>query len=143
MNPTRASARYTDAHPEATPKPGAVLPLTGAVGPHAIGDHARALGALDSQAQLDEVLTQGAKIHPQYNEAFETGVSIAWHQLPYSQGGWAIYTPEQREALYPRLFDFDARIHLAGDHMSYLNGWIEGAVLAAHAAATSIQNAGT
>lgn len=107
-------------------------------GAHTLGEGARALGDLEQQAQLDEVLAQGAKIHPQYSEAFETGVSIAWQQLPYSQGAWALYTPEQRSTLYPQLFDFDERIQLAGDHMSYLNGWIEGAVLSALFAITCI-----
>ena len=102
-------------------------------GAYAIGEAARVLGDLSPAARIEEALTHGAKIHPQYPEAFETGFSVAWQNMPYSQGAWAVYSTEQRADLYPLLFDFDERIHLAGDHMSYLNGWMEGAVLSAHA----------
>jgi monoamine oxidase len=100
-------------------------------GIHAYGTTAVALGDRPPAARLQLALAEGAKIHPQYQDAFETGVSVAWHNLPYSRGAWAIYTPEQRADLYPTLSAFDDRIHLAGEHMSYLNGWLEGAVLSA------------
>jgi monoamine oxidase len=83
-------------------------------------------------------LTQGAKIHPQYRNAFESAFSVAWHKVPYSLGAWAFYTQDARENVYPRLLAFDDRIHLAGDHMSHLAGWMEGAVLSAQGVTKTI-----
>lgn len=100
-------------------------------GINAVGDAAQTLGDLAPSARIQEALTQGAKLHPQYPDEFESGVSVAWHKDPYSLGGWAVYSDEQRANEYAQLLDFDDRLWLAGDHLSYLNGWMEGAVLSA------------
>lgn len=109
--------------------------LTGA---YTIGAGAQELGELSPQARIEETLRQDAKIHSQVQETFENGFSVAWQNVPYSQGAWAVYTPEQRQAIYPLLLDFDERIYLAGDHMTYLSGWMEGAVLSAQQVAQRI-----
>lgn len=101
-------------------------------GAHAYGAAAETLGNLAPAARIETVLRQGARIHPQYDEAFETAFAVAWQHEPYSRGAWAVYTTEQRANLYPMLNQFDDFIYLAGDHMSYLSGWLEGAVLSAH-----------
>jgi monoamine oxidase len=101
-------------------------------GAHAYGTAAEALGNLAPPARVEAALGQGARLHPQYNEAFETAFAVAWQHDPYSRGAWAAYTAEQRANLYPVLNRFDDFIYLAGDHMSHLSGWLEGAVLSAH-----------
>jgi monoamine oxidase len=107
-------------------------------GAHAYDTAAEALGNLAPAARVETALRQGARIHPQYSGAFETGFAVAWQHEPYSRGAWAVYTAEQRANLYPLLNEFDDRIYLAGDHMSYLSGWLEGAVLSAHYASERI-----
>lgn len=107
-------------------------------GVHAFGEPAAALGERTASARAEEALTQGAKIHPQYRNAFESAFSVAWHKVPYSLGAWALYTEDARENVYPRLLAFDDRIHLAGDHMSHLAGWMEGAVLSAQGVTKTI-----
>jgi len=72
-------------------------------------------------------LQEGSKIHPQYQEEFETSFSVAWHKIKYSLGGWASYTTEMRDNFYPRLNEPDGAIYLAGEHLSYYTGWMAGA----------------
>jgi monoamine oxidase len=64
----------------------------------------------------------------------DLGMSIAWKQVPYQEGGWPDWDwtiPEQQKA-YDRLLEPDKRFHVVGDQISYLSGWQEGAVLSAH-----------
>lgn len=89
------------------------------------------ISALSPQERIDHALEYGRKIHPPYGDAFETGFSVAWHRVPYSQGGWASYTEDTRQTYYPRLLEPDGRIYLVGEHLSYLTGWQEGAIRSA------------
>lgn len=59
-------------------------------------------------------------------------ISVAWHRMPFAKGGWTQWTEQQRRDESPILSEPDDRIYLAGEHMSYLNGWQEGAVVSAH-----------
>jgi monoamine oxidase len=62
------------------------------------------------------------------------GLSIAWQNVPFIGGGWAEWDdakPGHRQA-YARLLKPDGRFIVAGDQVSYLPGWQEGAVLSAY-----------
>lgn len=73
-------------------------------------------------------LAEGGKIHPQYEQEFETGFSVAWHKVKYNLGGWASYTSDVRKQFYPRLNEPDGAIYLAGEHLSYYTAWMAGAL---------------
>jgi monoamine oxidase len=107
-------------------------------GAYTLGEAAEQLGALSPDQRIATALTQGAQLHPQYPEAFEQGFSVAWHRDPYSLGAYALYPEQEREEIYQALLAPDDAIILAGEHMSYLNGWMEGAVLSAHEALRQI-----
>lgn len=107
-------------------------------GAYTLGEAAEQLGALTPDERIATALEQGALLHPQYPEAFEQGFSVAWHRDPYSLGAYALYPEQEREDIYQALLAPDDAIILAGDHMSYLNGWMEGAVLSAHEALRQI-----
>jgi monoamine oxidase len=47
--------------------------------------------------------------------------------MPYELGAWPEYTSVSRARYYPRLLEPDGRIYLVGEHLSYVNGWMEGA----------------
>ena len=83
-------------------------------------------GALEGRTAY--ALEQGSKVHPQYPEAFESAFSVAWHLVPYSQGGWANWEEEGLAGAYPRLLQPEGRVFLAGEHLSYLTGWQSGAI---------------
>jgi monoamine oxidase len=63
---------------------------------------------------------------------------VAWERVPWSAGGWAQYSPEQRRSVYPVLLRPDRRFHLAGDHLSYLSGWMCGAFESARLVAAAV-----
>lgn len=102
------------------------------VGYYNFGETADTMADLDLETREARALEQGRKIHPQYEQEFETGFSVAWHKLPFHRGGWARYTEATREKHYPTLIEPDGPIYLAGDHTSYLTGWMAGAFESAH-----------
>lgn len=95
------------------------------------GESAVEVSNMSVQARLEHAVAFGSKIHPQYRETFENGFTVAWHRVPYSVGGWPAYTGTTRERYYPTLLQPDGRIYLVGEHLSYLTGWMEGAIRAA------------
>jgi monoamine oxidase len=107
-------------------------------GAYTSGDPAVALGELSPEQRIATALEQGALIHPQYPDTFVEGFSVAWHRDPYSLGAYAEYDTAERTTIYAALNETDEAIFLAGDYTSYLNGWMEGAVLSAHAAIEQI-----
>lgn len=101
-------------------------------------ENAIAIGSLPASERISLVLSQGSKIHPQYNKHFENGVSIFWAKIPYNLGGWAKYTPQTRQQYYPRLNEPDGNIYLAGEHLSYIPGWMAGALESARLVTSKI-----
>jgi monoamine oxidase len=90
--------------------------------------NAERTGALSPAGREALALREGAAIHPQYPAEFVSSFSVAWQNIRYSRGGWAAYTDAARKAYYPTLCAPDERIYLAGEHISYINGWQAGAI---------------
>lgn len=95
-------------------------------------------GQLTPVQRLEAAITSGERIHPRYRTQVSRGISVCWHKIPYSQGAWADWSPEARNLQYQIFNRPDGAIHFAGEHLSYLTGWQEGAVLSAHSAVRSI-----
>jgi len=89
------------------------------------------MSAAEPEERVQWALREGALIHPQYRQEFETGISVAWHRMPGSLGCFAAWHTDNVEASYKDLCAFDGRIVLAGEHASQLLGWQEGAILSA------------
>lgn len=109
------------------------------LGMYAFGDDAATLGRLGVAERHERVLAQAEKIHPQARREVESAFSVAWQRIPNNQGCYALYSAQSRASAYPALQQSDGRIYLAGEHMSYLTGWQEGAILSAHAAVAQIR----
>ena len=101
-------------------------------------NNAAAIGNLPPDQRISLVLEQGSKIHPQYRDHFENGVSIFWPKIPYTLGAWASYTTQTRQQYYPTLNEPDGNIYLAGEHLSYLTGWMAGALESARLVTSKI-----
>ncbi len=97
-----------------------------------------AFGRLTPAERLEAAIVSGAKLHPQYRSEVGRGVSVCWGRVPFSEGAWAEWTREQRATVYATLNQPDGPFHLAGEHLSYITGWQEGAVLSAHHAIAAI-----
>lgn len=120
------------------------------VGYYHFGDDAAEIGRLPHAERERHALTQGAKIHPQYPAEFDgPSFSVAWQNLPQNLGGWAQWDEEGRARLYPVLNQPDGPFYLAGEHLTYLGGWMAGAfesakatVAALHERAAAVAHAG-
>ena len=109
------------------------------VGAYAFNPGATVLGNLAPEQRIERALEEGSKIHPQYRDEYDgAGFSIAWAKQKYSLGAFAAYGREARQKHYPILNRPDGRVHLAGEHMSYLTGWIGGALDSARVVATAV-----
>lgn len=89
------------------------------------GSHATTFANLSPEARIELALSRGERIHPQYRQNLSRGISIAWSKVPYTYGGWASSAPSTL------LQAPDGPFMFAGDHLTYLPGWQEGAVISA------------
>jgi monoamine oxidase len=94
--------------------------------------------AMSPAARLDAALADGERLHPDYRRHLSNGVSIAWKNIPFSGSAWAEWSSEARATHYAVLLKGDGPFLFAGEHLSYINGWQEGAVRSAHYALQAI-----
>ena len=95
------------------------------------GSDALQFTALSPEQRIREAVRLGAKIHPQYPQEFQNGISVAWHRMPSTMGCYGDWNEAAREKHYENLCRIDGRIALAGEHASYLPAWQEGAISSA------------
>lgn len=88
-----------------------------------------AFAVLPADEQVKRAVLYGSRIHPQYRDTFEAGVTMAWHRAPWARGCYTLWSEDTRQRHYKALCEIDGRIVLAGEHASYLSGWQEGAIL--------------
>jgi monoamine oxidase len=103
--------------------------LTGA---YNYDDDAAYMASLGLRQRLELAVKGGERLHPGFanHVDFDRGLSIAWQDVPYQLGGWADdWTCD--DAVYRRLLKPERRFWVAGDQVSYLSGWQEGAVRSA------------
>ena len=100
-------------------------------------DIAERVGGLKPRERLTLALQNGERLHDRYAEHLTRGISVAWHKVPENLGAWADWSESQKSA-YETLCRPEGPIHLAGEHLSHVTGWQEGAVLSAQAAVTEI-----
>jgi monoamine oxidase len=87
------------------------------------------MSARSPRERIDYALAAGEKIFPgEYAKSFEAGFSICWHLVKYSMGATSHWNEEGRVAAYPKLWEGEGRTLLAGEHMSYLTGWMAGSI---------------
>ncbi|HEY6877683.1 MAG TPA: flavin monoamine oxidase family protein [Polyangiales bacterium] len=83
--------------------------------------------------RLELALEGGELLHPgRYRKHLEHGVSISWRKAKYSAGATTRWSDEARNNEYPVLLQPDGPYYFAGEYLSYVNGWQEGAVRSAH-----------
>jgi monoamine oxidase len=95
-------------------------------------------GRMTPEQRLEAAVTSGEKLHSGYRANVSRGIAVSWHKIPYSEGAWSEWAPDDRLVSYPILNQSDGPIHLAGEHLSYLTAWQEGAILSAHNAVRAI-----
>ena len=102
------------------------------IGYYNFGPDADTFGAWPPAERERMALEQGAKIHPQYPKEFDNSFSVYWKRIPYTLGGWNAWQGDTRERHYKMLNEPDGNIWLCGEGMSYVGGWMAGALVSAH-----------
>jgi monoamine oxidase len=90
-------------------------------------------GALPTvEAKFDASRSAVEKLHPGKSQLLDKPIFVPWSKVPYSLGCFAnIYLPSS-QAPYAQLEKPQGRTYFAGDYLSHLVAWQEGAILSAH-----------
>jgi monoamine oxidase len=92
-----------------------------------------AFGRLGSiAAKLQASRTAVEKLHPGYGKLLAQPVYVSWPSIPYSLGSFANNHLESSQPAYEQLHQPEGNIFFAGDYVSRIVGWQEGAALSAH-----------
>jgi monoamine oxidase len=83
------------------------------------------------QARINSSISEGSSLHAEYSSEVDRGISVAWTKVPFQLGAWG--TSEPGILLTP-----DGNIFFAGEHLSILQSWQEGAILSAYRAIDGI-----
>jgi monoamine oxidase len=92
---------------------------------------ALAAKSLREQFELSRAAIEG--LHPGHSHELEKPMAIAWSNVPYSLGISARYQTDH-DANYAVLSEPDGPFYFAGEHLSHVGAWQEGAILAARRA---------
>jgi monoamine oxidase len=95
-------------------------------------DVGNAFAAKPLTQRLRDTLGDLTHLHPQAPGLLRHGVSVAWKNVPFTRGAWAEWSQEARATQFPLLLAGDGPYLFAGEHMSFITGWQEGAVRSAH-----------
>jgi monoamine oxidase len=95
------------------------------------GPSGSAFTALTPQQRVDTTLLQASNVHSQFTGQASHGLSVAWKKVPFQMGGWGTSDPSA-------LLTADGNIFFAGEHLSLLQGWQEGAILSAYSAINGV-----
>ena len=114
------------------------------LGAYTAGPNAKIWNDLSLEQQLAKSAGYGRRLHEAFDEDVVAGYNIDWIDQPYSKGGWAgMFDGDTaaEDSPYAVLRNPDGRVTFAGDYLSQLSGWQEGAILSAHRAVAAITDA--
>jgi monoamine oxidase len=86
---------------------------------------------LREQFELSRAAIEG--LHPGRGRELEKPMAIAWSKVPYSLGIGARYQTDH-DSNYQALGEPDGPFYFAGEHLSHIGAWQEGAMLSARRA---------
>ena len=105
------------------------------VGAYVLGQApAQRFTAMSPAERHAAAISDGERLHPGYGQLVGPPASVAWAKIPYSMGAWIDwkFSEGKRQAEYDTLLAGDGPFYFAGEHMSYVTAWQEGAVQSAH-----------
>jgi monoamine oxidase len=106
-------------------------------------DNPQRFAALSHEERLRISRDSIEALHPGKSRLLSKGVSVAWGLQPWSEGVGAIgpnWDADNRTARYAELLKPEGPIVFAGEHLSYVGLWQEGAALSAHEALKIVQS---
>ena len=103
------------------------------LGAYATFDNADLLAAQSLAAQFDMSRAAIEGLHPGRGAELEKPMAVVWSKVPYSLGIAARYRTTQ-DGNYATLSEPDGPFYFAGEHLSHVGAWQEGAILSARRA---------
>jgi monoamine oxidase len=100
------------------------------LGGYATRDAGDLLGKKPLTEQLELSRAAIEALHPGRGRELEKPMAVTWSKVPHSLGISARYTTDQ-DANYAVLSAPDGPYHFAGEHLSHVGAWQEGAMLSA------------
>ncbi len=94
--------------------------------------------AMTPAERLRSVIADGERLHAGYAADVGRGVAVSWAKIPFSSGAWCEWSAADRRQHVPALQEVDGPFFFAGEHVSDLPGWQEGAVLSAQSVVTQL-----
>jgi len=107
------------------------------LGGYAIGGQADEVASRPLPEQFDMSRAAVEGLHPGRSRELEKPMAVAWSKMPYSLGFAARFRNGQ-ESEYSLLNTPDGPFYFAGEHLSRIGPWQEGAILSARRAANMI-----
>jgi monoamine oxidase len=107
------------------------------LGAYATRNEVGALAAKSLQEQFEMSRAVIEALHPGHGKDLKRPMGIAWSKVPYSLGIAARY-PTSHDAAYNLLGQPDGPFYFAGEHLSHVGAWQEGAILSAQRAIAAI-----
>lgn len=104
------------------------------LGAYNFGAEALQFGGLAPAQRARAAAESGERLHPGFAQDVARPLSVAWQKIPYSWGAWVYWRPEALQSDYELLQRDHGPISFAGEHLSHVTGWQEGAVLSAQRA---------
>jgi len=95
-------------------------------------------GALTTEGKLAASRAAVETLHPGHGQSLTKPIYVSWQKIPYSLGCFALNGMASAKPAYEELSKPDGRCFIAGDYVSHLAGWQEGAALSAHRAVKGI-----
>lgn len=99
------------------------------LGSYLFGVEAFRFSAETPEARLKKTMDSIVQIHAQAEKEFDNGVSVAWHKSPFSMGCYGLWTDTTRQKHFKNVSTMNKRVVLAGEHLSYIPAWQEGAIV--------------
>jgi len=88
------------------------------------------LAKFPMREQIDMSRAAIEGLHPGRSKELEKPMVVAWANVPYSLGIAARYSSYE-DANYAVLSEPDGPVYFAGEHLSWIGAWQEGAILSA------------
>jgi monoamine oxidase len=104
-------------------------------------DKPPAFGALPSmEAKFGASRAAVEALHPGRGQLLQKPIYVSWSKIPYSLGCFANNRAPRSAPAYSQLEKPEGRTYFAGDYLSHLVAWQEGAILSAHHTIERIAN---
>lgn len=104
---------------------------------YAFDEQATRFGKLPLDQRIAYAKTTVDKLHPGRSGLLKAPITVSWQNVPYNLG-IACPLDEQDPAAYALLGQADGPFYFAGEHLSHVGAWQQGAIVSAHRAVTML-----